>query len=1017
MSTPGRYARRAKASARSGDFSQAGDFHRLAGDWKLAIEMYLKGGHFDLAAHLAEEMGDLTEAARYYFKAGDLAAAGEIEQRLGNRDKAAWMFNRAGQHARAAELFEALGQLEAAAEARGKGGFHEQAGMLFARAGKHLPAAQVFERLIAEAGRDEPGGFRSESEKAAIFKYHRYCGELYMRAQQPLQAAPHLEEALLLDQAAEAWRLAGNAEKAADILLRIQRPEEAYNVLQAAGKDLSSLAPGIQAEILVRQGKHAEAAEVYERAGTLFLAAEAWKEAGYFLKAAQLFEKEGESEQAASNFIRAGKPAEAARILEAARDFLPAADLYRKAGRVEDAARLLLLAGDPVGAARIHYDRKEYEPCIKALQKVGAEHQEFRKASFLLGRIFAEQGLHTLAADKFLAAIGDADVNRENIVLFYSLALSHEANLRPREALKIYQRILAHQYGYKDVLDRIRAIESQPLNTLGARGGSKPVVSAGDTSEPGRYVVERSLGRSRLGEVFQGFDTVLGRPVALRRLEETPDEAGKADRFIKEAAAAARLSHPGIVATYDTGVDGQGKFVVCALAEGRPLRALLSEKMRFEVNRIVEIGRQILQALEHAHGQGVLHRNLRPENVFVGEEDRVGVADFGLGVRLSDFKAQDLSGGTQIQYTPPEVFLRDKVDARSDLYSVGVILYEMAMGHPPFQGRDVGHQHVNDAVPPPAPGERPLPEFLKATVLRALEKDKTRRYPDAHAMLEDLKLKEIVPGMVVGERYEVLAEVGRGGMGAIFRARDIEIDETVALKCLSGEIDAETVARFIQEIKAARRVVHPNVLRVYTLEKWRDQRFIVMEYIDGVSLPRYLQRSPVPALSDRMRIALQITSAVDAAHRAGIIHRDIKPENILVTPSGDSKILDFGIARPVAAEPGLTAKGLVMGTPTYMSPEQIQGEPLDRRTDVYSLGAVLYVMFTGVEPFAGNDLKEIFMKHLDGNVRPPHEIVPTLPRRLSAAIMKALEIDRERRFASAADLNAALASMLRSSAA
>src|SRR5262249_8169415 len=160
-------------------------------------------------------------------------------------------------------------------------------------------------------------------------------------------------------------------------------------------------------------------------------------------------------------FVRAGKPAEAARILEGARDYLPAAELYRKAGRFEEAARLLALAGDPVGAARIHYDRKEYEACIKALQKVPSDHPEFRKATFLLGRTFAEQGLHPLAADKFQAAIGDADVNGDNIILYYSLALAHEANQRPREALKIYQRILAHQYGYKDVMERMRAIESQ----------------------------------------------------------------------------------------------------------------------------------------------------------------------------------------------------------------------------------------------------------------------------------------------------------------------------------------------------------------------------------------------------------------------------------------------------------------------------------------------------------------------------------------------------------------------------
>src|SRR5262249_39606961 len=202
----------------------------------------------------------------------------------------------------------------------------------------------------------------------------------------------------------------------------------------------------------------------------------------------------------------------------------------------------------------------------------------------------------------------------------------------------------------------------------------------------------------------------------------------------------------------------------------------LNDKVRFEVNRVVEIGRQILLALEHAHGRGVLHRNLRPENIFVTEDDRVSVSDFGLGVRLTDLSTQELSTGRLIQYTPPEMLLKDRVDQSSDLYSLGIILYEMAVGHAPFEGSDVGHMQVHSPVPLPGPGERPLPDFLKAVLLRLLEKDKSKRYPDAAVVLSDLQLKEVVPGITVAGRYEVLAEIGRGGMGTIFRARDTELD-------------------------------------------------------------------------------------------------------------------------------------------------------------------------------------------------------------------------------------------------
>ncbi len=961
-------------------------------------------------------MGDLPSASLYYLKAGDLKTAGEMELRQGNREKAAWMFSRGGEHTRAAELLEGLEKYEEAAQQYDKGGFREKAALNYVKAEKHMTAALLFEGLIAGA-REEPGSFHSEAERSSLLRYHRFCGELFTRAGVPARAAPHFEAALMSEQAAEAWRGAGQPEKAADILLKLQRPEEAAQVLRDAGKEIGVLAPAVHAEILARQGKHREAAEFFEKAGSLFRAAESYREAGDLPKAARLFEKEGETDQAANLFVRAGQPAEAARLFEAARDFRNAADLYRKAGNLVDAARVYVKADDPVAAARIHYERKDFDACIKALQKVGPDDRDYRKASFLLGRIFSEQGLHTLAVDKFVASIDGEEVDENSVLIYYSLGLAHEANLRPREALRVYQKIVSHDYGYKDVMQRMRAIESQPLTTLGARGGPKSEKAESGWSEPGRYRFERSLGGGKLGEVFRGTDTALGRPVAIRRLSEGPGETGKADRFLTEAAATARLSHPNIVTTYDTGADAQGKFIVSALADGKTLRALLHDKMRFEVNRIVEIGRQILEALDHAHERGLLHRNLRPENIFVTDDDRVAVSDFGLAVRLSDLSTQELSGGPQIRYTAPEALLKEKIDELSDLYAFGIVLYEMAVGHPPFEGSEVGHQQVHAPVPLPGPGERPLPDFLKAIILRCLEKDKEKRYASARAMLADLNIKEVVPGMVVAERYEVLAEVGRGGMGAIFRARDVELDETVALKFLSGEIAPDLVARFVQEIKAARSVIHPNVVRVFTLEKWREQRFIVMEYIDGVPLPRHMARTPVPTRSDRLRLALQIAAAVTAAHQQGIIHRDIKPENILVTAAGEAKVLDFGIARPEQKGHTLTSTGTVMGSPMYMSPEQIQAQPLDRRTDIYSLGAVIYFLFTGVEPFAGKDLQEILMKHLQGRPRPPHELDPSIPRPLSDAVLRALDPDRGRRFQSAEDLAAVLRGTPQSTAA
>jgi len=240
--------------------------------------------------------------------------------------------------------------------------------------------------------------------------------------------------------------------------------------------------------------------------------------------------------------------------------------------------------------------------------------------------------------------------------------------------------------------------------------------------------------------------------------------------------------------------------------------------------------------------------------------------------------------------------------------------------------------------------------------------------------------------------------------------------ETVALKFLAGEIGPDLVSRFVQEIKTARKVNHPNVVRVFTLEKWQEHRFIVMEYIDGTSLPRWMARSPAPSRADRLRLAQQLATALGAAHSIGIVHRDIKPENILVTSAGEAKILDFGIARPENPGHTLTATGSVVGSPMYMSPEQIQAMAVDRRTDIYSLGAVLYYLFTGVEPFKGKDIQEILMKHLGRPPQAPHALDPSLPRPLSDAIMRALAPDRDKRFQKATDLATALSLAVESAA-
>src|SRR5215213_3976761 len=225
------------------------------------------------------------------------------------------------------------------------------------------------------------------------------------------------------------------------------------------------------------------------------------------------------------------------------------------------------------------------------------------------------------------------------------------------------------------------------------------------------------------------------------------------------------------------------------------------------------------------------------------------------------------------------------------------------------------------------------------------------------------------PGMVVG-RYEIESLIAVGGMGEVYRARDHELHRSVALKFLSPEFSSkqDRLNRFIQEARAASALNHPNIVTVYEIGRLEDQNnlpFIATELIDGVTLREYAKK-PIK-LREMLDIAIQIASALVAAHEAGIVHRDIKPDNIMVRRDGYVKVLDFGLAKPIESIfPGAqseaetmalalvkTERGALMGTVSYMSPEQARGADLDARTDIWSLGAVLYEMTTGHTPFSG----------------------------------------------------------------
>src|SRR5579859_5328195 len=320
----------------------------------------------------------------------------------------------------------------------------------------------------------------------------------------------------------------------------------------------------------------------------------------------------------------------------------------------------------------------------------------------------------------------------------------------------------------------------------------------------------------------------------------------------------------------------------------------------------------------------------------------------------------------------------------------------------PFPGSDLTLAGSTESAPP-APAATPASDANSApSVTPGLSSFAAP--PIAIPPVGSTPASSLGPGSVIGARYEIIQLLGEGGMGAVYKAHDRELERDVALKLIRAELarNPEILARFKQELILARQVTHRNVIRIFDVGQADGFKFITMEYLEGRDLRAVLREKGKLAPEEAAKIIVQICRALEAAHSEGVIHRDLKPQNIMMDANGRAYVMDFGIARS-AYLPGMTQTGALVGTPEYMSPEQAKGEKLDERSDLFSLGVILYELLTGRSPYYSETPLATLWKRIQEKAPPLTDVDPTIPKSLSDIVAKALEIEPENRFANAGE--------------
>ncbi len=540
-----------------------------------------------------------------------------------------------------------------------------------------------------------------------------------------------------------------------------------------------------------------------------------------------------------------------------------------------------------------------------------------------------------------------------------------------------------------------------------------------------RFRLDALIAANRERVLFAAYDNLLNRPVSLRVNFYTDEKVRR--WFLREAEAVAQLDHPAIRHAYDAALAGEVAYRVGNWVEGESLQEAVQRGPR-PIPTVHTLARDLLSACEHAHAHGIIVRRIVPAAVLLNLAGRGVVTD----LRYCSWVLQDLPADAPppgLNFMAPEVRDGSVGDQASDVYTVGAILYYAVTAvEPPL---------IPAELKPPRSIRANTPAALERILMRALRPAPGDRYLTASEMLEDftsdagtfdnpalmvpparLSQTGVEDGTLwekklrraLGDDYELLLPIGSGGFGRVYRVRDLHLEREVALKVLHQHFTADpaVVERFRREAQLAARLNHPNIVDIYDIAGRSGLLWYTMEFVDGPNLAQRVDKEGPMSVEELQRLMREGLTALGLAHSLGLVHRDIKPENLLLERSGRLRITDFGLALALRGQGKFGGATSQSGTPQFAAPEQLLGERVDQRADLYSLAAVACFALLGEAPFAGTTPEQVLAKQTAERFPDLRGRRPDIRPQLIEVLERALRNEPEERFPSAAEFMQAL---------